>query len=125
MASTLQAPPPAPPAMPPRPPRSFAGPVVLIVLGVFFLLRSLGMIPWYNWGKLFARYWPLLLILWGVVKLIEYQQANRAGVRARGIGAGGIVLIVRLVIAGLGANAIHRWHPDIHGWRDSSDGDDR
>ena len=88
MASSVQAPPPPPPpVMPPRQPRSFAGPVVLIVLGVFFLLRSLGLIPWYNWGRMFAHYWPLLLILWGVVKLIEYQQANRAGIRPRGLGA--------------------------------------
>lgn len=124
MVSTVQAPPPAPPAMPPRQPRSFAGPVVLIVLGIFFLLRSLGMIPWYNWGRLFARYWPLLLILWGVVKLFEYQQANRAGVRPRGIGAGGFVLILFLVIAGLGANAVYRWNPNWQEWCESSDGED-
>src|SRR5438034_5613533 len=123
MVSTVQVPPP-PPVMPPRQPRSFAGPVVLIVLGVFFLLRSLGMIPWYNWGRLFARYWPLLLILWGVVKLIEYQQANRAGVRPRGIGAGGFVLIIFLVIAGLGANAIYRWNPNWQEWCESSDAED-
>ena len=28
---------------------------------------------------MFAHYWPALLILWGVIKLIEYQQAQRDG----------------------------------------------
>jgi DUF4097 and DUF4098 domain-containing protein YvlB len=124
MASTLQAPPPPPPVMPPRQPRSFAGPVVLIVLGIFFLLRSLGMMPWYNWGRLFSRYWPLLLILWGIVKLIEYQQANRAGIRPRGIGAGGFVLIIFLVVAGLGTTEFYRWNPNLQGLCDSSDAED-
>jgi DUF4097 and DUF4098 domain-containing protein YvlB len=124
MASSVQAPPPPPPpVMPPRQPRSFAGPVVLIVLGVFFLLRSLGLIPWYNWGRMFAHYWPLLLILWGVVKLIEYQQANRAGIRPRGLGAGGFILIIVLVVAGLGATEFYRWNPNFQEWCNGSDAD--
>jgi DUF4097 and DUF4098 domain-containing protein YvlB len=125
MASTVQAPPPAPPSLPPRPPRSFAGPVVLIVIGVLFLLHyTFGILPWHNWGRLFARYWPLLLILWGAVKLIEYQQANRAGVRPRGIGAGGVFLIIFIIVAGLAATEFVRWNPDLHGLCDTPDGED-
>ena len=30
-------------------------------------------------AHLFANYWPVLLILWGVIKLIEHQQAQREG----------------------------------------------
>jgi DUF4097 and DUF4098 domain-containing protein YvlB len=101
MVSTLQPPPPAPPAMPPRPRRSFAGPVVLIVLGVCFLLSNLGVISWHNFGLWFSHYWPVLLILWGIIKLVEYQQASRSGVRASGIGAGGVMLVVLVVVAGL------------------------
>jgi DUF4097 and DUF4098 domain-containing protein YvlB len=108
MASTVQAPPPAPPARQPRPPRSLAGPIVLILIGVFFLLGNMGIIEWHNLGYWFAHYWPALLILWGVVKLIEYQQASRGGYRAPGIGAGGILLIVVLVIAGLSATEAYR-----------------
>ena len=37
MASTVQTPPPAPPMRPVRPPRSFAGPVVLIIIGILGL----------------------------------------------------------------------------------------
>src|SRR6266487_2627744 len=101
MASTIQAPPPAPPGRPPRPRRSFAGPVVLILLGVCFLLSNMGIISWNNFGRWFSHYWPVLLIVWGIIKLIEYQQANRSGERPAGIGAGGVMLIVLVVIAGL------------------------
>src|SRR5215470_11368929 len=109
MASTVQSPPPpAPPVRPPRTPRSFAGPLVLIVIGVFFLLANLGVIEWQNFGYWFSHYWPVLLILWGIVKLLEYQQATRSGYRAQGIGAGGVVLIVFLVLAGLSATGVYR-----------------
>lgn len=100
MASATQVPPPAPP-MRPRPPRSLAGPIVLIVIGVFFLLGNLRVLYWHDLGRWFAHYWPVLLILWGIIKLVEYQQANRTGTRPSGIGAGGVLLIIFLVVAGL------------------------
>src|SRR5580704_12505768 len=93
--------PPGPPYLPPRRRRSFAGPVVLIVIGIIFLLGNIHLLSWSRLGTLFAHYWPALLILWGVVKLIEYQQAQRDGVRAPGIGVGGIFLIIVLVFSGL------------------------
>jgi DUF4097 and DUF4098 domain-containing protein YvlB len=102
-------PPPLPP-MPPLPPRryrrSFAGPLVLIILGIVFLLGNLHMLSWARLGTLFAHYWPALLILWGVVKVIEYQQAQREGVSARGIGAGGIFLVILIVVSGLIATGV-------------------
>src|SRR5213078_2207139 len=116
MASTMQAPPPVPPMRPVRPPRSFAGPVVLILIGVFFLLGNLGILQWHNLGLWFAHYWPALLILWGIIKLVEYQQASRSGARSAGIGAGGVILVVFLVIAGLTATSLSRM--DWEGLRD-------
>jgi DUF4097 and DUF4098 domain-containing protein YvlB len=107
MASATQVPP-APPARPPRPPRSFAGPIVLIVIGIFFLLGNLRVLNWYDLGRWFAHYWPVLLILWGIIKVIEYQQANRAGVRGGGIGAGGVLLIIFLVVCGFMATEAYR-----------------
>jgi Toastrack DUF4097/LiaF transmembrane domain len=101
-------PPVPPPPVRPRPPRSFAGPIVLIVIGIFFLLGNMGMIAWHELGYWFAHYWPVLLIVWGVIKLIEYQNASRAGVRAAGIGVGGYFLVIILVIMGLTATQAYR-----------------
>jgi DUF4097 and DUF4098 domain-containing protein YvlB len=98
---------PVPPVTPPVPPlprrhrRSFAGPFVLIIVGVVFLLGNLHMLSWLRLGSWYAHYWPALLILWGVIKLIEYQQSQREGVPAPGIGVGGIFLVVVLVVSGL------------------------
>jgi DUF4097 and DUF4098 domain-containing protein YvlB len=108
MASTVQTPPPAPPMRPVRPPRSFAGPVVLIIIGILGLMGTMGMLEWHRVFLWFAHFWPALLILWGIIKLIEYQQSNRSGVRSGGIGAGGVVLIVFLVVAGLTATSLSR-----------------
>lgn len=112
---TPAAPAPTPP-VPPRPPRSLAGPVVLIVIGLFFLLGNLRVLYWHDILRWFAHYWPVLLILWGIVKLIEYQQANRAGTRPRGIGAGGVMLIIFLVVGGLIATEAYNVN-----WRELGD----
>jgi putative adhesin/cell wall-active antibiotic response 4TMS protein YvqF len=101
MSNPVQTPPPLVPLRPRR--RSFAGPVVLIVLGIIFLMGNLHMLSWGRLGTLFAHYWPALLILWGIIKLIEYQQAQRDGLPHRGIGAGGVFLVIFIVVCGLSA----------------------
>jgi len=107
-------PPPAQPIPPYGPPRryrrSFAGPVVLIILGIVFLLGNLHMLSWARLGTLFAHYWPALLILWGVIKLIEYQQAQRDGLPHRGIGVGGVFLMILIVVCGLAATQASRFN---------------
>ena len=118
---------PVQPPLPPRPRRrSFAGPFVLIVIGIVFLLGNMHLLSWMRLGTLFARYWPALLILWGVIKVIEYQQAQREGVPARGIGAGGVMLIVAVVFFGLIATQAERarehW-PSIREQFNIDDGD--
>jgi hypothetical protein len=89
------------PTPPPRPHRSIAGPVVLILMGVLFLCGTMGILEIHSLGRLFARFWPALLILWGVLKLIEYEQAKRSGQPARGIGVGGVFMMLFLIGAGL------------------------
>ncbi len=111
MASPVQ--PPVPAQVPPRRyRRSFAGPFVLIVVGVIFLLGNLRMIAWSKLLILFAHYWPVLLIVWGIIKIIEYQQAQREGVPSRGIGAGGVFLVIMIVFFGLIATHVARFHWD-------------
>lgn len=111
---------PLPPLPPPRH-RSFAGPFVLIIVGIVFLLSTMGMLSWAKLAHLFANYWPVLLILWGIMKMIEHQRARSEGARASGIGAGGVLLIVMIVMFGLIANQVDRhWR----GWREDLNFDD-
>ncbi len=111
--------------LPPPPPayryrRSLAGPVILVVIGVVFLLRNMGVhIPVWHF---FGRFWPLLIILWGVIALIEYFVALKQGYQARTLGAGGIVLLILIVIVGLGAH--HSADVNWEGMRDQMQIDD-
>ncbi len=89
--------------------RSFFGPVVLITIGVIFLLHNAGYISTRTVALWFAHYWPVLLILWGVVKVAEYLWARRTGEPApRGIGPGGIVALIFLIMIGLSATGMSR-----------------
>jgi hypothetical protein len=54
--------------------RSLFGPVFLIGLGVYFLLRNLGIVSELNWGVAF-QLWPLLLIFLGINIIV--QQVRR------------------------------------------------
>lgn len=99
-----------PPPMPPRyyvRRRSIAGPIVLIALGVLFLLGNMHVLTWPSLGIYFARYWPVLVILWGVIKLFEHWSDTRQGLPGRGIGAGGVLLIIFLIIFGMSATAAY------------------
>ena len=112
MANPVQTPPSFQPIQPPRQRRSLAGPVVLILLGVLLLLTTMRVLhpqPLLHW---FGTYWPALIILWGVIKLVEYQQAQREGTRPQGIGAGGVVLLVFLIVFGLSATQASRFNWD-------------
>jgi len=113
-SSTVTPPPPAalPPQAPPPPPRrSFAGPIVLISIGIVALLATMGQLDKFALVAWFAKYWPLVLIVWGVIKLFEYWHAQRAGYRAAGIGAGGVFLIIFVIILGSMATGLVKWGP--------------
>lgn len=120
MSSPVMTPPPIAP--PPRRQRSFTGPFVLIVIGTVFLLGTMHVLSVGRLAHLFANYWPLLLILWGVIKLIEHMQAQREGTRASGIGAGGILLVFLIVVFGLIATQVER--VNWSGFKDNFNFDD-
>jgi hypothetical protein len=107
---------------PPRPRRSLAGPFVLIVVGTVFLMGTMRILSIGRLAHLFANYWPALLIVWGVIKLVEHQRAQREGTRAPGIGGGGVVLVVMIVAFGLIATQLE--HLDWSGIRDHMNIDD-
>jgi hypothetical protein len=100
--------------------RSIAGPIVLITVGVLLLLANTGVLTWTRLDFLFERYWPVLIIFWGVIKLFEYFIARQRGYAAPGIGAGGVVLIVFLVLFGLGLTGVHHavgdWNHAFGDW---------
>jgi len=121
MSSPVMTPPPIAP-LPPRRHRSFAGPFVLIILGTVFLLATMHVLSVARLAHLFANYWPVLLIFWGVIKLLEHVQAQREGARTSGIGAGGVVLIVMIV--GFGLIATQLEHVNWSGIRDNFNIDD-
>ena len=112
MASQNTYPPPPPPPPPPQyqypapPPyryrRSIAGPLVLIVIGLLFLLRNFG-IRFPIW-HFFGRWWPLLLILLGRDSaLIEHSLAAH-GLPPRRPGSRSSLLLVLIVAVGLSAH---------------------
>ena len=90
--------------------RSLAGPITLIGLGVVFLLGNLHVIAWDRLGDYFAKWWPLLLILWGAINLIEHYLAQRHGEPAPRVG--GWLLIVLLIVLGLSVSSMR--HAEIH-----------
>jgi len=104
----MSAPTPVPPPYYSRP-RSIFGPLVLITLGVLFLLRTTNVIPGERLHDWFARYWPLLLILWGVAKLLEHLWARHRGEPTPRLGAGGIVFLVFFIMMAGGFTATKDW----------------
>jgi len=92
----------------PRVRHSYAGPIVLIIIGIVFLMGTMGVLDWADFGHWYAHYWPVLLILWGVIKLVEYQQAQHEGARYPGIGAGGVFLLILLIGFGIAATQASR-----------------
>jgi DUF4097 and DUF4098 domain-containing protein YvlB len=110
--------------VPPPRGRSVVGPLILIVIGLLFLLRNFGYtIPFfYN----FVKYWPLLLVVIGLVRLAEYFAARSAQRPVPRMGGGTVFLLVVVIAVGVGLSAAHRGRNNID-WgsvRDNSDVDE-
>lgn len=110
--------------MPPPRRRSLVGPLILIVIGVLFLLRNFG----YTLPLLhnFVRYWPLLLVLIGLVRLAEFFAARSAGRPAPYMGGGSVFLLILLITAGVALSVAFHGRDQIN-WgslRDNVDVDE-
>ena len=94
-------------------PKSFIGPLILIALGGVFLANNLR--PDLPLLELLGRYWPFLLIGWGVLRLIEvlYWSATQKPLPDRGISGGEWGLVVLIVVIGtsvlVGTRLRDRW----------------
>jgi len=87
----------------PRRSSLFSG-LVLILFGALFLLHNYG--GGVNFADIFHRWWPALLILWGLSKLYERTIGQRTGVRTPTVTAGEIFLVLgMLALVGLFAVA--------------------
>lgn len=98
-------------------PRSLFGPIFLIAIGVIFLLRSMGYISMRGFWMWFAHYWPVLLILWGVVALVEHILAKNQGRPTPRLGAGAVILVIFFIAVGTSAHHVSESHiGDIKNW---------
>jgi DUF4097 and DUF4098 domain-containing protein YvlB len=98
--------------------RSIVGPLVLVALGIIFLLEQTGRLSWAYSLAWYARWWPVVLIVAGIILLLEWmfdqQHFEDAGLpRTRHVlSAGAVFLLILLAFVGLSA----RW-VDMGDWR--------
>jgi DUF4097 and DUF4098 domain-containing protein YvlB len=113
---------------------SILGPLLLIAAGVVFLLIQTGRIDHSRFWGWYGRWWPLLLVVAGVVVLAEWaldqfvlRDPQRPPYR-RSLGGGVVVLVIAFVVAGIIASNVHNFpsgyskaFPGIHFDQDSMD----
>lgn len=102
----------SPTIYPPPRRRSLAGPAVLILIGVVFLLKNLGWGP--DWLHLLGHWWPVLLILVGAIKLYEHFEAQRHGEYTPGVSGGTVVLIVFIIVFGFAFAGIDKARNEVN-----------
>jgi len=93
---------------------SLVGPLLLIGIGGLFLARNV--FPDLQLLDYLARYWPLLLILWGGLRLLEILiwTATAKPLPAQGISGGEWVLVIFLCMFGASLHAVRgfsTWFP--------------
>lgn len=103
--------------------RSIVGPIVLLALGIIFLLEQTGRLSWSYSLEWYARWWPAVLIVAGVILLLEWlldeQQAQLHAdatgrpVATHALSGGAVFLLILLAFIGLSA----RW-TNTAGWHD-------
>jgi len=91
---------------------SVIGPLILIGIGALFLVYNLW--PQIPVGEMLSRYWPLLLIVWGGLRLIEvlFWAAMSKPLPRNGVSGGEWVLVFFICIIGGTAYAAHHYN----GW---------
>jgi hypothetical protein len=94
--------------------RSFVGPLILIVIGVVFLIHSLK--PETNVVEILARFWPLVLMAWGALRMLEILILAVRGrpLPASGVSGGEWALVILLCIVGSGTYFVYEkvnWQP--------------
>jgi len=98
--------------------RSIFSGLLLILIGGLFLWNNL--VGELGIWQLFTRWWPALLILWGLAKLYDHLAAQRTGQAAPSTITGGDIALVLLVVglagAAQGVSVIRHHDPGDFGW---------
>jgi hypothetical protein len=89
--------------------------ILLILLGAILLLYRFD--PALGIAHLFRTYWPLLIILWGVSRLVEHLAPRQQGTAPPAFLSGGeaaLLVVVIAVLCGMAAiDIVHRKWPDV------------
>jgi DUF4097 and DUF4098 domain-containing protein YvlB len=103
---------------------SIVGPLVLLTLGIIFLLEQTGRLSWSYSFEWYARWWPAVLIVAGLILLAEWVfDEQHAQQYAEGMGrpivphvlsGGAVFLLILLAIVGVSA----RWTNSAASWHD-------
>ncbi|MEQ1473289.1 MAG: DUF5668 domain-containing protein, partial [Candidatus Acidiferrum sp.] len=97
----------------PRSSGIFSG-VVLITFGALLLLHNY---RGFEFHEAFQRWWPLIIIFWGVIKLYERTAMRSTEPGAARITAGEIFLVIGLIVlVGIvvGVDAVKEKFPGTH-----------
>jgi hypothetical protein len=100
--------------------RSIFPGLLLILLGVVFLLFRFD--PQLRLGQLIWRFWPVIIIVWGLAKLIDHLFARQTGERTTVLtgGEAAVLIVVIFSLAGLGfADWLRKRHDfefNFHPW---------
>ncbi|HTV08825.1 MAG TPA: DUF4097 family beta strand repeat-containing protein [Candidatus Aquilonibacter sp.] len=103
---------------------SIVGPLVLLALGIIFFLEQTGRLSWTYSLEWYARWWPAVLIVAGLILLLEWlldqqqaqhyaDQTGRPTATTHVLTGGAVFLLILLAFVGLSA----RW-TDTIGWHD-------
>ena len=92
--------------------------LTLVVIGGLLLARNLGYsIP--IWGYV-VRYWPALLIAWGLLKFVDYYRFRNAGDSRPLFSGGEVALLIFVIFLGSAITTAANISPDI--WLNAANG---
>ena len=96
---------------------SLVAPLLLIGIGLLFLARNV--FPEMQLLDYLARYWPLLLVIWGGLRLVEilFWAATSRSLPSHGISSGEWVLVIFLCFLGVSLHAVRGFSPWLTGSR--------